>query len=315
MDNGTLNRPGNRYADCIEKSKRIRWDIDADVIRGRSFDFGRKFLPDGLSRVERLQFLSADDQRLLSQVQGRTYANMFGMVERFIGAKMLDLSQSHWLGDQVALEALVRFTDEELKHQALFRRLEAMMAPAMPPGYRFLPDPNHIAEAVLGAHSWAVLALTSHIELFTQAHYLQSVQEDTALCPIFRDVLKFHWIEESQHAVIDELEWRRVHAGTRVADLDRAVDDLIQLVHAVDSVLQVQAHADSGYFKLIASWTLTDAEAALVSAGVLRAYRWQYLVSGFLNARFNALLAEMLAPDQLARIEAATRSLIAATSE
>jgi hypothetical protein len=30
----------------------------------------------------------------------------------------------HWFGDQVALEALVRFSDEELKHQALFRRIE-----------------------------------------------------------------------------------------------------------------------------------------------------------------------------------------------
>jgi hypothetical protein len=39
-----------RYAKCIEASKRIRWDIDRDVIRGRSFDGSKKFLPDGLSR-------------------------------------------------------------------------------------------------------------------------------------------------------------------------------------------------------------------------------------------------------------------------
>ena len=38
-----------RYAQCVEVSKRIRWDIDRDVIRGRTFDFFRKFLPDGLS--------------------------------------------------------------------------------------------------------------------------------------------------------------------------------------------------------------------------------------------------------------------------
>ena len=43
-----------RYAKCIEVSKRIRWDIDRDVIRGRSFDFAKKFLPDGLSQVDRL---------------------------------------------------------------------------------------------------------------------------------------------------------------------------------------------------------------------------------------------------------------------
>lgn len=36
-----------RYSQCIEASKRIRWDIDKDVIRGRQFDFSNKFLPDG----------------------------------------------------------------------------------------------------------------------------------------------------------------------------------------------------------------------------------------------------------------------------
>jgi len=62
-----------------------------------------------------LPFLTADEKRLFSQVQGRTYANMFALVERFIGAKILEISCGHWLGDQVALEALVRLTDEELK--------------------------------------------------------------------------------------------------------------------------------------------------------------------------------------------------------
>ena len=43
-----------RYAKCVEVSKRVRWDIDRDVIRGRSFDFAKRFLPDGLSKVDRL---------------------------------------------------------------------------------------------------------------------------------------------------------------------------------------------------------------------------------------------------------------------
>src|SRR6202007_1121634 len=111
-----------------------------DVIRGRSFDMSKKFLPDGLSKVAGLAFLSAAERRLMSQIQGRSYANIFGLVERYIGAKMLELSREHWLGDQTALEALVRFTDEELKHQALFRRIESMIAEGMPAGYTFMPN-------------------------------------------------------------------------------------------------------------------------------------------------------------------------------
>src|SRR5512139_993180 len=140
---------GYDYAKCIEISKRARWDIDNDVIRGREFDFSKKFLPDGLSRADQLDFLSENNQTFLSQIQGRTYANMFGFVERFIVAKILEITRNHWLGDQIALEALVRFCDEELKHEELFRRIEKMIAPNMPPGYNFPWNPDEVAAAVL----------------------------------------------------------------------------------------------------------------------------------------------------------------------
>ena len=197
-----------RYAKCVEASKRIRWDIDRDVIRGRTFDVSKKFLPDGLSKVGELEFLGAAERRLMSQIQGRTYANIFGLVERYIGAKVIEISRDHRLGDQHALEALVRFTDEEIKHQELFRRVESMVAEGMPAGYTFLPQPNDVAQAVLAKCTWAVLALTCHIELFTQAHYRQSIEPDAELSEVWKDVFLFHWKEESQHAILDELEWK-----------------------------------------------------------------------------------------------------------
>ena len=218
-----------RYAKCVEVSKRIRWDIDRDVIRARSFDFAKKFLPDGLSKIGELDFLGDNEKRLVSQIQGRSYANIFGLVERFIGAKVLEISREHWLGDQTALEALVRFTDEELKHQELFRRVETMIAEEMPVGYTFLPQPNDVATAVLSKSTWAVLALTCHIELFTQAHYRQSIEPDGELSELWKDVFLFHWKEESQHAILDELEWQRENAKLGAEQRDRAVTDLIEL--------------------------------------------------------------------------------------
>jgi hypothetical protein len=120
-----------RYARCVKVSKRTDWQIDRDLMQGRSLDFSRKFLPDGLSLVDRLDFLTPEDARLVSHVQGRTYAYLFGLVERFISAKMLEQTRDHVMGDQNALEGLVRFSGEELKHQELFRRLEQMMAATM----------------------------------------------------------------------------------------------------------------------------------------------------------------------------------------
>ena len=112
-----------------------------------------------------------------------------------------------------ALEALVRFSDEELKHQELFRRIDDLIGETLPAGYRFDVDPDAVAGVVLGKSTWAVLALTLDIELFTQLHYRQSIEPDGELSELFKDVFLYHWKEESQHAILDELEWKRHDAG------------------------------------------------------------------------------------------------------
>jgi hypothetical protein len=294
--------PTKRYAKCIEVSKRVRWDIDRDVIRGRSFDFTKKFLPDALSQINRLDFLSADERRLVSQIQGRTYANMFRLVERFISAKILDQSREHSLGDQTAMEALVRLTDEELKHQELFRRLDAMMAQDMPDGYQFVPEANAVAAAVLGKSTWAVLALICHIEIFVVSHYRQSIDPDSELSALYKDVFLYHAREEAQHAILDELEWVRENGKLSSVDRDHAVDDLIELVGAVDGLLQIQAQADADYFLQICGRSFPAEDATAIRNAVLGAYRWQYIVSGVQDERFADLLGGMIDGAQGKRI-------------
>ena len=294
--------PSARYAKCIEVSRRIRWDIDRDVIRGRQFDPAHKFLPDGLAQVAHLPFLTPAQRLLMSQVQGRTYANMFRLVERFVGAKMLEVGRNHALGDQTALEAIVRFTDEELKHQELFRRIELLAANSMPAGYRFMPKADEVASFVLGQSTWSVLALTCCIEIVTQVHYRESMEQDSDLSPLFKDVFLFHWKEESQHAIIDELEWEREDAHLNDAERGAAIDDLIELVGAVDGLLQMQAAADAEYFLMHAGGAMTVGERRAVSAALLDAYRWQYIVSGVKQPRFSTLLAAMITPAQAEHI-------------
>jgi len=302
-------RPASRYAQVIEASKRVRWEIERDVIRGRRFDYSRHFLPSGLSLVDELGFLSAADKRLLSQIQGRSYAYIFGLVERFIGVKLLEVSRDHWLGDQVALEALVRATDEELKHQELFRRLEAIMAADMPAGYVQTADANAVAKAVLSKSTWAVLALTLDIELFTQAHFRASIAPDANISELWKDVFLFHWKEESQHAMLDEAELLRVDAMLTPEQRDAAVDDLIALVGAVDGILQAQADADARYFTGAVATRFTDAQREQIHAGVLKAYRWQYIVSGVMEPRFQRTLFALVDTRQATRIHNALAPL------
>ena len=211
------------------------------------------------------------------------------------------------MDDQVALEALVRMTDEELKHQELFRRFEVMMAADMPPGYVQTADPNAVARFVLGKSTWAVLALTLHIELFTQAHYRASIEPDAGISELWKDVFLFHWKEESQHAILDELELLREDAVLTKAERDAAVDDLIALVGGVDGILQAQAKADAAYFRAI---TGTDTQrAAVIESNVLKAYRWQYIVSGVMEPRFQKVLFALVDSAQAGRIQAALAPL------
>ena len=299
----------SRYARCIESSKRVRWDIDEDVIRGRRFDTAHKFLPDGLSLINGFTTLSPGERRFVSQIQGRTYANIFGLVERFINAKVLELSRDHALGDQIVVEALVRFSDEELKHQALFRRIDAMVGEVLPGGYRFDFNPNTVARTVLGKSTWAVLALTLDIELFTQAHYRQSIDPDAELSELFKDVFLYHWKEECQHALLDELEFRRHDAALTAEERDRSVDDFIGLVAALDGILQTQAAADAGYFVANCGRTVKADEARAIEVAFLAAYRWQYIHSGARHPYFGKVLNGLITETQGQRIQAALAAL------
>ena len=291
-----------RYAKCVEVSKRVRWEIERDVIRGRSLDVTKKFLPDGLSKVDALEFLCAAEKRLMSQIQGRTYANMFGLVERFIGPKMTEVSRSHWLGDQTAFEALVRFTDEELKHQELFRRVERLSAEDMHAGYRFAPQPNVVAAAVLSKSTWSVLALICHIELFVLAHYREAIEPDAELSELWKDVFTFHAREESQHAILDELEWQRENARLTAEERDQGVTDLIDLVAAVDGILVAQAAADADYFLSSCGRSFDKQQTDRIRQTMLVAYRWQYIVSGVQDERFQKVLGGMVNAEQMKRI-------------
>jgi hypothetical protein len=298
----------DRYARCIEASKKIRWDIDSDVLRGRKLDTTRDFLPAGLSLVDELPFLDGKDRRFFSQVQGRTYVNLFGVIERYINAKVLEISRDHWFSDQVALEALVRFSDEELKHQELFRRVEALAAAVMPAGYQVVADGNAIASVVLAKSTWAVLALTCHVEIFTLVHYKKSIASEQ-LSELWKDVFLFHWKEESQHAILDELEWKREDAKLSAADRDRAVSDLIDLVVAVDGVLQLQARADAEYFLANASRFTPEQQRAIHDV-MLKAYRWQYIVSGVQEGTFLGLLTSLITKEQADRVTTALAPLL-----
>ena len=120
----------------------------------------------------------------------------------------------------------------------------------------------------------------------------------------------FHWKEESQHAILDELEWERENAKLDAGQRDRAVTDLIDLVGAVDGILQMQSAADVDYFLRVCGRTFDGPQVARLRDVMLRAYRWQYIASGVQDERFQKILAGMITEAQMQRIGKALAPII-----
>jgi hypothetical protein len=128
--------------------------------------------------------------------------------------------------------------------------------------------------------------------------------------PLAENFFLFHWREESQHAIMDELEWIRQDQKLTAEERDQAVDDLIALVAAVDHILQQQAVADGNYFIGQCARPFTGDEVRRINDGILKAYRWQYIVSGVQEPRFLKVLTRLVNDHQLKRIQTALAPIV-----
>jgi hypothetical protein len=156
-----------------------------------------------------------------------------------------------------------------------------------------------------------VLALTCCVELFTQAHYRESIEPDDELSDLYRDIFRFHWLEECQHAVMDEIEWSREDRSLSATERERAVNELIELIGRLDQLLRAQAASDAAYFLRLCEREFTAAEQRLIREGVLRAYRWQYIASGAGHPHFRKVFEGLASRAQVQRFNAAIEALTA----
>jgi hypothetical protein len=77
----------------------------------------------------------------------------------------------------------------------------------------------------------------------------------------------------------------------------------------VDGIVRTQAAADVEYF-LKVNAPVSEQNVRLLHDRVLQAYRWQYILSGVDEPRFQKVLNAMITFDQKRRIEAALAPLM-----
>ena len=109
------------YDACLRGSVTRPWTVD-DCFQARDFDFAKPFLPDRIAGVGAIGCLTDDEKRMLNQIRGNSYCHIFAFVEEYIVPLVMDRARSDVYGDETRLRSLLRFADEELKHQEMLRR-------------------------------------------------------------------------------------------------------------------------------------------------------------------------------------------------
>ncbi|MBA3819494.1 MAG: hypothetical protein H0X17_11420 [Deltaproteobacteria bacterium] len=234
------------YEHCVSLSERVSWTVDEILTAQQELDFTRPFLPEAMVNLTRAPLAAADRLRL-NHIRANSYLNLFVFVEEYIVATAMRHAQAEQFGSPDALRALLRFADEELKHQQLFRRFRAAFERGFGARCDVVENATDVAGFILGKSPLGVLVTTLHLELVTQLHYVSSVREGASLEniePTFRSLLKHHWLEESQHAQIDALEIAKLACDAPAELLDQAVTDYLEVLSAFDAVLERQTDLD-----------------------------------------------------------------------
>lgn len=300
-----------RYQKCIDASEKVQWTING--VLGGGFDYKRRFLPESLAQVNDLKDLSDAEKLKLNQIRGLTYAHLFGFVEEFIVREVISLA-SRYPGEQgTERRALLRFAEEEVKHQLLFEKAKAQLLQGIGGDCGLVPGAGAVAGFVLGKSELCVLVLTLMLELATLEHYTDiftSAQEKESLDPTFVSIFKSHWIEESQHAKLDELEVAKCAATVPDDKRETAIDELLEIGGAFDGLLKAQVDLDVESLERLSGRKLPDATKDVIRAAQHKAYRYTFLVSPLRNAKFREQVSA-ITKGGVAKIDGAAAALSA----
>jgi hypothetical protein len=294
------------YGDVLANSKKVAWKED-DVLAGRSFDLAKRFLPNRLSGVDEIESLNADEKRMLNQIMGNAYCHLFAFVEEFIVPAVLEEAAHDPYGDEVRQRSLLRFSEEELKHQELFRRSIELFNEQFGMTPQLIPGREAVAAVVRSKSKLAVVLLTAIIEWFTQVHYTEHVLDAGDLDGLFRDLLKYHWLDEAQHAKLDTLLISEMVEDLPMAEREAAIDEVLELGGAIDGLLQQQIGLNIDALAAATGRRFSEAEREEIAAKTLHAWRWTFLVSGLEHPKVVQLVSEITndGPAKLRNVAAA----------
>ena len=211
--------------------------------------------------------LTAQEQLTLNHCRAFSYVHLLGNYEEFIPVHVTDRVQQAWHADRAHLRALLRFCEEEMKHQQLFRRAETVLEQSCghPFGRYFDEHKARVTEltnAILEYPSLPRFLLLLAFEWGTQRHYVESIREHTAERgdPLYVEVLKAHWLEETQHTKSDTLEIAQLARELSPEELSVAFDQIAGIGGLIDATFVGQVDKEIETLQQVTGRTLAEAE-------------------------------------------------------
>jgi hypothetical protein len=295
---------GLNFRDVLASSARAAWQVEDVLPEDAQLDFSRRFLPEALARTDGIAFMSEPERRVLNQIRGHEYLSLFGLVEEFILPFVLDHARPKLEDDQLRVRAMLGFAAEEAKHIQLFRLFHRRFTDGFGTRCEAIGPGRVIAAEVLSHDPLSVALFILHLEWMTQSHYLDSVRDDGDIDPLFKSLLKHHWMEEAQHAKLDTLMVEALAEGRDEAAIEAAVDGYFEISTFMDRGLVKQAHLNLDAFERAFDGALSFERRRELQVQQHQALRWTYLGSGMVHPRFTATLAA-LSPAARDRVAAA----------
>ncbi|MDV3257140.1 MAG: hypothetical protein LOX97_05040 [Sphingomonas sp.] len=261
-------------------------------------------MPENLARTEAAPGLGPEQRLVLNQIRGHEYLTLFGVVEEFILPFVLDHARPQLNGNDERVRALLNFASEEAKHIHLFKLFHQRFTDAFGTSCEVIGPAEAIAAEILRHDPLAVALLILHIEWMTQRHYVESIRDDGELDPLFKSLLKHHWIEEAQHAKLDTLVVAALAEGRDDAGIERAIDEYLEMGMFLDNGFKSQAELNIDALEKATGTKIADEARPALVEQQHQALRWTYIGTGMTHPKFVATLAELspAARDRIAEV-------------
>ena len=256
---------GIDYRAILAVSERVAWTVDG-TLRQRHFDPAGPIVPASWVGDEALAFLGDRERVTLNHCRAFSYVHLLGSFEEFAPPHVAEAAGADWHDDRTRLRALLRFGDEEMKHQQLFLRAERLLEESCGHAFgRYFDDKAKVIEitaAILDHPPLARFLIVLALEWGTQRHYVESIRgpSKTPADALYVDILKAHWVEEAQHVKCDVLEVARLACHESAEELVTVFDHLVAIGSLVDAAFVGQAEREIETVSRVTGRTFSAAE-------------------------------------------------------